>query len=297
MMATTGNVSATVRAGTVAAPAGVHTLVVAHDGSTLCGAALSAAVLLARRLGAAVDVLSVVPSALDVDARRAELAAAQATGDVAGPGGAGVRTTVVPATDPVAALHDALAARPGAVACVGSHGAGHSSAAIGSVARDVLARARAPVVVAPAQVDARPGQGVVACVDGGPASLAVAVLAAGWARLLQDDAVAVTVSGTVPTGPCPAGQWAGPEEAEAGLEVLAAQAREHGDRLATRVIHDPVGASSGLCRHLRRYPPALVVVSARSHAGLPWLPLGREAAGIIRHSPAPVLVLPVRVAS
>ncbi|HEX8804992.1 MAG TPA: universal stress protein, partial [Acidimicrobiales bacterium] len=173
MTAPPGNAPGPTPAADAGAPAQVHapsrvdTLVVGQDGSSLSGTALAGLAPLAERLGATLHVVSTVPRALDVDVRHAEVAAAADRWCR----GLDVRHTVVAAPDPVAALHE-MADRAGAVVCIGSHGAGCSACAVGSVAGDALARARHPLVVASVLADARVGQGVVACVDGGPSSAA-----------------------------------------------------------------------------------------------------------------------------
>lgn len=270
-------------------PAGVEKLVVPLDGSALAETALAVAAALARRLGAAVQPFGVVGRAVDVEARRAELAAfARGPADVA----SGPAPTVVASDDPAGALLGALAGEPAAVACMSSHGLGTSAALVGSVARTVLARAGRPLIVTCPLVDQQVGHGVVVAVDGGPSSAGLIGAAVGWAGLLGDDAEVVAVSGTRRHGP-----RGRADELRERLEALAGTAAggPGGPRTPTvrvRMVDDPVGPASALCRLLRAEPARLVVVGTRCHAGLPWLPLGREAASLIRHSPSPVLVVP-----
>jgi len=269
------------------ASAPVHGLLVPLDGSAFARAALAVAGPLAGRLGAGIHVLGVVGHDDDVGGCEAELAAVD-------PPAAHVSRSVVVSDDPAGAILQALERLPGAVVCMGTHGRDRSCGQVGAVARQVLARSTDPLVLACSLVDPVPdGEGVMACVDGGPASASIVAVAVEWADRLGDVATIVTVAAR-PDGRAGGADAIGlaPAQAEAALDALAGPARRRGHRLRTLVLHDPVGPSCGLHRHLCRQPARLVVAGARTHAGLARLVLGSVAGDLVRHSPSPVLVVP-----
>jgi nucleotide-binding universal stress UspA family protein len=269
------------------APIPVHALLVPLDGSAFSRAALAVAVPLAGRLRAGIHVLGVVGH--DEDVRRCETQLAAV--DVPA---ASVTRSVVVSDDPAGAIMSAVGRLPGAVVCMGTHGRDRSRGQVGAVAREVVARSPDPLVLACSLVDPLPGgQGVLACVDGGPSSATIVAVAAEWADRLGDVATVVTVAAR-PDGQMGRadGNVLTPAEAEAALDALARRALNRGHRLRTLVLRDPVGPSCGLHRHLCDHPARLVIAGTRSHTGLPRLVLGIVAGDLVRHSPSPVLVVP-----
>jgi nucleotide-binding universal stress UspA family protein len=255
------------------------------DGSAFALAALAVAGPLAGRLGAAIHLLGVVGH--DEDALDWEAALAAAA-----PPAAQVSRSVVVSDDAAGTILQARDRWPGAVVCMGTHGRDRSRHQVGAVAREVLARSTEPVMLACSLVDPVPdGEGVLACVDGGPSSGSIVAVAVAWAERLGDVATVVTVAAR-PDGPARGVDGLVPSEAEDVLDALARPARAQGHDLRTLVLHEPVGPSCGLHRHLCRQPARLVVAGARTRPGLARLVLGTVAGDLVRHSPSPVLVVP-----
>jgi nucleotide-binding universal stress UspA family protein len=271
------------------APHSVETLVVPVDGSEPARAGALAASGFAARLNAGVHLLSAVATHDEVDARRDGLARLGVPSDR-------LTTEVVVDVQPALALSEAMRRLPGAVACVSTHGRGCSAALLGSVATEVVARSRKPLVLVCPFVDrAVDGRGVMACVDDGPAAPLLVALAAGWAELLGEPlrvvSVAEAAAGSGARGR--AGRRFGPDgDVDAFLDGLVGPLRAAGRAVETRALYDPVGAASGIGTHLRDAPATLVVAGGREHPGLARLVFGQVSGALVRHSPSPVLVIP-----
>ncbi|HEX5367764.1 MAG TPA: universal stress protein [Acidimicrobiales bacterium] len=276
--------------GEPAAPQRVTGVLVPFDGSDFSRAAVPVATALAHRLDAEVHVLSVVDSVQKVEARQHALAGLDVPGPMA-------HREVVVDRDPAGAIHEALHKLDDAVICMATHGRARSAALLGSVASDVVARGRDPLVLVCPLVERAPwGTGVVACVDGGPASAPLVAVAARWSDLLGEPLTVLTVAEDAPrpvTGG-PVRRRFGPDgDAGAVLDALAAPHREGGRDVATVVWPEPVNVGMGIEGYLGEHPAALVVTNTRSTTGLRRLILGSAAAAIVRHSPSPVLVVPL----
>lgn len=275
--------------GEPAAPTRVGAVLVPCDGSDFSLAAIPAAAGLAQRLDAEVHLLSVVDADDDAEAAERALAGVHVAARA-------VHRTVVVGKDPAGAIHEALRGLDDAVACMATHGRARSAALVGSVATEVVARGRDPLVlVCPLVEPARHGTGVLACVDGGPASAPLVAVAAGWSDLLGEPLTVLTVAEEAPepvTGG-PVRRRFGPDgDAGAVLDALARPYRDAGRDVATVVCEDPLSVASGIDRHLGEHPAALVVTNTRSRTGVRRLAFGSAAAAIVRHSPSPVLVVP-----
>jgi len=267
----------------------VDTVVVPLDGSALAWPALRVAAALSRNLEAGIHLVSAVPSDRDIEERDAELAIASL--DL--PRRPIARSVVVD-PDPAQAILR-IAARSGRhVVCMASHGRGRSAGSIGSAATAVMARSRSPVVLTCPMVDhPAHGRGVIACVDGDPASTAVVSAALAWAERLDQPPVVVTVAEARP-GPVartPVHRRFGPDgDVENALEELVAPFRSAGHEVATLVLYDPISPSSGLNRYLVGHPARLLVAGSGAHTGPQPGVYGNVAASIVRHSPSPVLM-------
>jgi nucleotide-binding universal stress UspA family protein len=270
-------------------PETMDALLVPLDGSEFSRVAVSAAARLAAKLGVEIQLLSAVDAVDEVGPRDRDLDQVEVPG-------LPVHRTVVIDRDAAGAIHEALRKLGSAVACMATHGRARSAALVGSVATDVVARGRDPVVLVCPYV-ARPegGAGVVACVDDSPASARLVAVAVRWADLLGECCAVVTVAEDAPepvTGG-PTRRRFGPDgDAEGVLDALVEPFRAGGRRVDTIVRYDPVSVWSGLYRSLLDHPPSLVVTNTRSRAGLRRLVFGSVAATIVRHSPCPVLVVP-----
>ncbi len=175
----------------------VRTIVVAIDGSDLSKTAVPVAARLALRLSAEVCLFTAVPSEDHVAEGQRDLAGIPVAGHV--------RRLVVVDADPTRAIHDAVHRLPAAIACMASHGRGRSAAVVGSVAAEVMVRARDPVILsgpfagdyAPWLDDPRPS-GVVTAVDDNPAVDATLAAGVQWAKMLRERLVIVTVAEPIP---------------------------------------------------------------------------------------------------
>jgi nucleotide-binding universal stress UspA family protein len=86
----------------------------------------------------------------------------------------------------------------------------------------------------------------------------------------------------------------GPPEPARYLERLADSWREAELHTVGEVVLDPIGVTAGLTAHLAQERAGLVAVATRGSTGLQRIRLGATAADIVRTSPAPTLVVPLR---
>jgi nucleotide-binding universal stress UspA family protein len=121
-------------------------------------------------------------------------------------------------------------------------------------------------------------------------------VALGWARLLGERVTVATVAEPVPEPlrpEKPARRTFGPDgDVEAFLESLVAPWRQRGHEVETLALYDPISPAEGLQAHLMDNPASLVVVSSHARNGPTRIVFGSRAAGIVRLSPSPVLLVP-----
>jgi nucleotide-binding universal stress UspA family protein len=267
----------------------IDTVLVPLDGSEFSRTAVPAAARLAARLDAAIHLLSAVGSVDEAGQRDADLT------DVEVPGHRVARTVVVD-RDPAGAIHETLRRIPGAVACMATHGRARSTAFVGSVATDVVARGHDPLVLVCPYIDqARRTADVVVCVDDSPASAGLVTVGLDWADRLGERPVVVTVAEDVqpPATDEPPQRRFGPDgDVERFLEELVQPARATGRTVDTMALYNPIGVWQGLYRHLSAAPATLLVVNSRVRPPAMRLAFGSVATTIVRHSPVPVLVVP-----
>jgi nucleotide-binding universal stress UspA family protein len=270
-------------------PDTVDVLLVPIDGSDFSRAALPTAARLAGRLGAEIHLLSAVESVQELERRERELAHVDIPGHR-------VHRTVLVDRDPAGAIHEALRKLDSAVACMATHGRARSAALLGSVANEVVARGQDPLVlVRPDMEQPRRAAGVVACVDDSPASSSLVAIALGWADMLGEDCIVLTVAEDAPepVSGGPIRRRFGPDgDAEGYLAALVDPFRDAGHPTEALVRYDPVSVWGGLYRYLVDRPAVLVMTNTRSWTGIRRLVFGSVAATIVRHSPSPVLVVP-----
>lgn len=198
--------------------------------------------------------------------------------------------------DVTAAVLDAAAEDGPTLLCMASHGRGGLPRAIlGSVAREVVAGAGAPVVLVGPHLDpGRPLHGgpVLACVDGSTASETIIPAAASWAGALGVPLGIVTVAEPLPRplDRRPYHRMYGPDiDAGTYVEGLALPWRDRVPEVVPLALYDPLGPAEGLRVHLKTAPAGLLALNTRPRAGAANL-LGSRAAAIIRMSPVPLLV-------
>jgi nucleotide-binding universal stress UspA family protein len=165
----------------------IDTVLVPLDGSAFSRTAVPAATRLATRLDAAIHLLSAVESVDEAGNREADLAHVEVPGRR-------VTRTVVVDRDPARAIHETLRRMPAGVACMATHGRARSTALIGSVATDVVARGHDIVLVCPYIDQARRTADVVVCVDDSPASAGLVMVGLDWADRLGERLVVLTVA-------------------------------------------------------------------------------------------------------
>jgi nucleotide-binding universal stress UspA family protein len=262
----------------------IEVVIVATDGSLFARRGILAASVLAPRLGARIGVFSAVPKDDDVEGREQLLSTLR------------FPSTVVVDLDPAGALHEEVRRLGKAVACMASHGHGRSAALVGSVATEVVVRSHEPVILAGPMVEKAPhGRGVVVSVDDDPATARVLPVARQWARRLAEPLIIVSVAEPAPPPVRGGGvrRAFGPDgDVQAFLDGLVAAANVDDVEIETVPIYDPIGPAVGLEAWMRLHPAPLIVTGSHARAGLKRLALGSVSAAIVRHCPAPVLVIP-----
>jgi nucleotide-binding universal stress UspA family protein len=239
------------------------------DGSEAAVRALRTADVLAERFSANLDTITVVDGDR-VERRRGSVAAA------------------------VARRHAEL---PAPLVTMATHGRGRLAGALaGSVARSVLQRTAAPMIVLGPQAD-NPGWSprprswpaplsvprVVVCVDTTDASEQILPVAVQWADALDASLTILTVADG------DAG-WVRRDQIEALVERWSGA----GVDVDGHVQIDPIDVAEGVRAHLAQRPAGLVALASHARDGLERVRLGATAAGIVRASVVPVLVAPVR---
>ena len=166
---------------------------------------------------------------------------------------------------------------------------------VGSVATDVVARGGSAVALIGPMFDLRLARcGVVACVDGTPASRAVLDVAVRWAQLLAEPLVVMTVADPGP----PLAEGAvrrrfGPQgDVDTWLELLTAPARDTLGEMETAAVYDPISPVEGVRRFLNDRRPSIAVIGSHARTGVSRLVHGSVTAGVVYQSPSPVLVVP-----
>jgi nucleotide-binding universal stress UspA family protein len=183
-----------------------------------------------------------------------------------------------------------------------SHGRNRSVALVGSVATEVVARGRDPVIlvgpnfgdVAP-WVEKQPPRGVVACVDEKPDAATLVAVGWRWAELLGEPLVVTTVAEPVPPpvdGSAPRRLFGPDGDVEEYLDSLVSPGRGQGVEVETQAVYDPVGPAAGLHDYLRQHPAVLAVMGSRARTGLARAVFGSVAAAVVYQSPSPVLIVP-----
>jgi nucleotide-binding universal stress UspA family protein len=272
------------------------------DGSPFADAALGTARALAARFGA--ELHAVVAADRGEEADRLRTHALGALGD-----GAEGRIHVVLDGEPVQAIETKAAELGSCLVCMSTHGRGRiTGAVIGSVARAILQRSDEPIVAVGPIAD-RPGlfgsaspealsvPRLVACVDGSPASASLVPVAAGWASELGMSLTILTVAEPVPPPLRAGASWRrgfGPDgDPEAYVAGLADEWRGVVPDVSTHVQWDAISPAEGVGTYLDDHPAGLVAVTTHARSGWERLFIGAAAAGIVRASIAPALVVPL----
>ena len=258
-------------------------LIVPIDGSDTSWKAFDVAVVLARRIGADIELVQVESDPVDADVGRERLAA-----DVEqrGPFDVDVTANVQLTTATVAEqLSSLVEAAPDALVVMASHGKGRSAAIVGSVADEVLRRTFGPIMLVGPDVLVDDFTGpLVITVDGSDESEAALPLGVAWAIELSTTPWIVHVTGH--SRPDDGGDLAGAvylSRLAAGLRT----ASKHGVEFDE--LHEGNPASA-VCDYVDRHRASLIVASSHGRSGLSRLTLGSVTSGFVRHATCPVLV-------
>jgi nucleotide-binding universal stress UspA family protein len=278
------------------------------DGSALGAHALPTARALADRFGAEVQSIGIARNDAEADEMREHA--------IGGLGGldAEDRVTVVVADDPVDAIERRLEQLESALLCMATHGRGRAvGSLVGSVARSLFERSREPIVAvgpfaerppdfvsrkspAPLPVPLAVAR-LVACVDGSPASEAVLPAAAAWAATLGMSLTILTVADPAFPPLDDGDTWRrryGPDgDADAYVGGLVDRWTHDAREVTGEVVHDPIGPSSGVKAYLDAHPAGLLAVTTHARQGWRRLRFGAGAAGIVRVSDVPTLIVPL----
>jgi nucleotide-binding universal stress UspA family protein len=281
----------------------IQACLVPLDGSAFARLALLVAEELADRLDLNVHLLSAVDRADEVPFRQQQLAAIRIDGR-------NPSVSVVVDRDPAGTIHETLRHLGYAVACLANHGRHRGPTLRPSVASEVIARGHDSVMLAgpmigrpkgvwwsDAQLSLLPfrGGGVVACMDGTPASDPLIGVALQWAAWLEEPLIALTVADSAPllSDDARSDRVFGPMgDVDAYLDRVVRPARAEGVTAVGIPVYDPIGPADGVRSYLEDSPAALVVVGAH-HRGQPSeVALNGTPAAIVRRSSSPVLVVP-----
>jgi nucleotide-binding universal stress UspA family protein len=278
------------------------------DGSPLGAHALPTARALAERFGADLHVVSVAGNDSEADRLREH-----ARSELGGPN-AGSRVEVVVADEPVEAIERRADQLGSSLICMATHGRGRAvGSVVGSVARSLIGRSQAPIVAVgpfaerPPEFVSRKSPAplpvplsvphLVACVDGSPSSEAVLPVAAGWSVALGMSLTILTVADPALPPLDHGDSWErryGPDgDAAAYVAGLVREWKQHVPRVEGEVVDDPIGPSSGVKAYLDQQPAGLLAVTTHARQGWRRLLFGAGAAGIVRVSDVPTLIVPL----
>jgi nucleotide-binding universal stress UspA family protein len=197
---------------------------------------------------------------------------------------------------PADAILQTVTSSPGSILCMATHGhRGFRTALLGSVAEDIVCRTAAPIFLAGPRCRTAllPGEAgdVVITSDGSAFSEAILPHAEAWAR-----AMALTPWLVEVVGPDELVNEA--DEPPRNRQIEAATERL--TKLATRigaggadtrfeVLHGD--AARSITEFAERLPAAVVAMATHGRTGLARTVMGSVAAGVVRRSPCPVLLV------
>ena len=261
----------------------VQHLIVPVDGSDASWRAADAAVALARRGDATVDVIEVVFDQHDMADAEARLTERLEQHDTAG---VTVSTNVQVAAESVAqVIGNEVEQHPEVTVVLASHGRGRSAALLGSVTEELLERIFGPVlVVGPHATNYRFEGPIIATVDGSAASESVLPLAAAWGIELGVEPWIVEV-----TDP---GAHVSADVSESAYPARLARrlARDSAHPVQFEVLHGE-HVHDEVADFASSLNASLIVASTRGRTGMSRFVIGSTAAAIVRHAPCPVLLV------
>ncbi len=256
-------------------------IVVPLDGSTLAETAVRVAEPLARRLGAAVVLLSASPGA-DVPAARTYVdGVATLFGDTE------CEQVVLADAGAADAIQQTASARPGSIVCMTTHGRGRLRWAVaGSVAEEVIRESPEPLLLVGPRGGptwSHPAGRIVVCADGTIAGTTATREACEWARALDLELAIVFVS-----HPLDVEDAVRPEAVFGSLEKIA---RDEGVPVQTLSVRSTFVA--GALTDLADEPETtMLVMAAHRHSDVARVALGSVTMGVLNSASCPVLVIP-----
>jgi len=262
------------------------TIVVPLDGSAPSERALDVAAPLADELGADV-VLLTTPWYGDRSSPRSYLAGVVASRDDAGFEG-------VVSSEPAAAtaIRAIVDERPDAMVCMTTHGRGRLRwAVLGSVTETVIREASEPMILVGPRGEptwSRPGQRIVACVDGSKSDADAVSVACDWAKALDLEVVLAFVS-----HPLDVEAATHPDEL---LGAWADHARAEGVSVHAELIRSSYVAGA-LIDFSEDVEATMLVMAAHRHGALSRIVLGSVTMGVLNGATCPVLVIPTAAPS
>jgi nucleotide-binding universal stress UspA family protein len=137
---------------------------------------------------------------------------------------------------------------------------------------------------------------LVACVDGSASSEAVLPAAAAWAATFGMSLTILTVADPALPPMDEGDVWKRRYGPDGNAELYAAGLADtwkHAVHVKGEVVYDPIGPSSGVKAYLDRHPAGLLAVTTHARQGWRRLLFGAGAAGIVRVSDVPTLIVPL----
>ncbi len=261
----------------------VQHLIVPVDGSDASWRAVDAAVGLARRGDASLDVIEVVFDQHDVSEARARLVERLEQHDTSG---VAASTHVCIAAESVAeAIGNEVEQHPEVTVVLASHGRGRSAALLGSVTEELLDRIFGPVLVVGPHVTNRTFDGpIIATVDGSDASESVLPLAAAWGIELGGEPWIVEVNDP------DANVSSDVSESSYPARLARRLSKDSGHPVQFEVLHGE-HVHDEVADFATSIKAAMIVASTRGRTGMSRFVIGSTAAAIVRHAPCPVLLV------
>lgn len=288
-------------------PVAYRHVLVPLDGSAHGAHALPTARALADRFGAELHTISVAKNDAEADRMCQQVHEFGGT-DLES------RAQVAIAADPVDGIQRRFEQLESPLLCMATHGRGRAVGSfVGSVARSLLERSGAPIVVVGPFAERPPVfvsrkspaplptplsvPRLIACVDGSASSEAVLPVAAAWSATLGMALTILAVADPV-LPPMDGGySWNrryGPDgDADIYVGSLVVEWKVHAPQVTGEVVYDPIGPSSGVKAYLDRCPAGLLAVTTHARQGWRRLLFGAGAAGIVRVADVPTLIVPL----
>lgn len=272
-------------AGATSAPR--RQFIVPIDGSQESWRAVGVAVRLAQRCGARVKLVGVEFDPSDVPSARRQLNDQLSRH---GPYDVDVEIDIdirLAHGSVASELEELVRGDPGSTVVMSTLGRGRSTAIVGSVARDVLARTSSPVVFVGPMVTTGPlGGPVMVTVDRSTRSEAALPAATTWADALQASLWILTVANPR-SDRTPADGLDSAYPARIARRLGSGSRRQ---RVGFEILHHRQPGRA-VVEHATHRGAALIVAATRGRRGMTGVVLGSVAAHFVRHATCPVVLV------